>query len=77
MAVKSLDGRTVSERPFCYFKTYKNIFDEGELLKEGNMQILHVANSDKPVEFYNLDVIISVGYRVNSIKILGKKADKD
>lgn len=30
------------------------------------MQILHVANSDKPVEFYNLDVIISVGYRVKS-----------
>ncbi len=30
------------------------------------MQILHVANSDKPVEIYNLDVIISVGYRVKS-----------
>ena len=30
------------------------------------MQILHIANSDKPVEFYNLDVIISVGYRVKS-----------
>ncbi|MFN8769973.1 MAG: RhuM family protein [Neisseriaceae bacterium] len=30
------------------------------------MQFLHVANSDKPVTFYNLDVILSVGYRVNS-----------
>lgn len=30
------------------------------------MQILHIANSDKPVEFYNLDVIISIGYRVKS-----------
>jgi hypothetical protein len=27
---------------------------------------MHIANSDKPVAFYNLDLIISVGYRVNS-----------
>ena len=27
---------------------------------------LHIANSDKPVKFYNLNVIISVGYRVKS-----------
>lgn len=30
------------------------------------MQILHISGSDKPVKFYNLDVIISVGYRVKS-----------
>ena len=30
------------------------------------MQFLHIANSDKPVAFYNLDVIISVGYRIKS-----------
>jgi hypothetical protein len=30
------------------------------------LQKMHIANSDKPVEFYNLDVIISVGYRVKS-----------
>ena len=30
------------------------------------MQKIHIANSDKPVAFYNLDVIISVGYRVKS-----------
>ena len=47
-------------------KHIKNVFEEGELEKEGNVQILHIANSDKPVEFYNLDVIISVGYRVKS-----------
>ncbi len=47
-------------------KHIKNIFEEGELFREGNVQILHIANSDKPVEFYNLDVIISVGYRVKS-----------
>ena len=44
----------------------KNIFKEGELDKESSMQKMHSANSDKPVEFYNLDAILSVGYRVNS-----------
>ena len=47
-------------------KHIKKVFEEGELPRESNVQILHIANSDKPVEFYNLDVIISVGYRVNS-----------
>ena len=42
----------------------RNIFKEGELAKESNMQKMHIAGSDKPVAFYNLDVIISVGYRV-------------
>ena len=41
-----------------------NIFKEGELDKKTNVQKLHIPNSDKPVTFYNLDVIISVGYRV-------------
>ncbi|WP_348944396.1 RhuM family protein [Chitinibacter sp. FCG-7] len=45
-----------------------NIFKEGELDKESSMQKMHIANSDKPVEVYNLDVIISVGYRVKSIQ---------
>jgi len=43
-----------------------NIFKEGELDRESNMQKMHIANSDKPVDLYNLDVIISVGYRVKS-----------
>ena len=43
-----------------------NVFKEGELDAESSMHFLHIANSDKPVAFYNLDVIISVGYRVNS-----------
>ena len=42
-----------------------NSFDE-EVDKESNMHFLHIANSDKPVAFYSLDVIISVGYRVKS-----------
>lgn len=36
------------------------------MAKESNTQKMRVANSDKPVPFYNLDVIISVGYRVKS-----------
>lgn len=47
-------------------KHVKNIFEEKELDENSNVQILHIANSDKPVKFYNLDVIISVGYRVKS-----------
>ncbi|MDT8413577.1 MAG: virulence protein RhuM/Fic/DOC family protein [Vicingaceae bacterium] len=43
-----------------------NIFKEKELDKDSNMHFLHIANSDKPVACYNLDVIISVGYRVKS-----------
>lgn len=43
-----------------------NVFKEGELDKESNMHFLHIDSSDKPVAFYSLDVIISVGYRVKS-----------
>ena len=43
-----------------------NIFSEGELEEKSNVHFLHIANSDKPVKFYNLNVIISVGYRVKS-----------
>ena len=47
-------------------KHIANIFSEGELDEKSNVQFLHIANSDKPVKFYNLNVIISVGYRVKS-----------
>lgn len=49
-------------------KHINNVFDEHELEKESNVQILHIANSDRPVKLYNLDVIISVGYRVKSLR---------
>jgi len=49
-------------------KHIKNIFDSGELDEGGNVQKMHVAHSAKPVYYYNLDVIISVGYRVNSMQ---------
>jgi hypothetical protein len=43
-----------------------NVFKEGELSRENNVHFLHVNGVKKPVPFYNLDVIISVGYRVKS-----------
>ena len=43
-----------------------NVFKEKELGQKSNMQKMHIAKSDKPVVFYSLDMIISVGYRVNS-----------
>jgi len=45
-----------------------NALKEGEVDAESNVQILHIANSDKPVRFYDLDVVISVGYRVKSLQ---------
>lgn len=44
----------------------RNVFAEGELPVEGNMQKMHIASADKPTTLYSLDVIISVGYRVKS-----------
>lgn len=45
-----------------------NIFKEQELDESSNVHFLHIPNSDKPVKLYSLDVIISVGYRVKSIR---------
>ena len=39
-----------------------------EIDKESNKHFLHIANSDRPVAFYSLDVIISVGYRIKSLR---------
>lgn len=44
----------------------RNIFRENELDEKSNMHFLHITNIDRPVAFYSLDVIISVGYRVKS-----------
>ena len=46
----------------------KNIFAEEELDEKSNLHFLQIANSDKPVKYFSLDVIISVGYRVKSKK---------
>ena len=52
--------RTVITRHINY------IFKDGELEEKSNVQKMHIANSDKPVSLYSLDVIISIGYRVKS-----------
>lgn len=50
----------------------RNIYDEGELeriatvAKNATVQIEGARKVGRELEFYNLDVIISVGYRVNS-----------
>ena len=44
----------------------KSVFRTGELDEESNVQKMHIPHSDKPVSLYSLDVILSVGYRVNS-----------
>ncbi|GHT57990.1 DNA-binding protein [Bacteroidia bacterium] len=44
----------------------KNVFAEGELNEKSNLHFLQIANADRPVAFYSLNVIISVGYRVKS-----------
>ena len=43
-----------------------NVFKEAELDRENNVHFLHVNGVKKPVPYYTLDVIISVGYRVHS-----------
>lgn len=43
-----------------------NVLGEGEVDEKSNVQNLHIAGSDRPVKLYSLDLIISVGYRVNS-----------
>ena len=43
-----------------------NVFKENEVDENNNVHFLHVNNVKKPVPFYSLDVIISVGYRVKS-----------
>ena len=47
-------------------KHMNKIFNDGELDKENNTQKMRVVGVKQPVAYYNLDVIISVGYRVNS-----------
>jgi len=47
-------------------KHIKAIFKDGEVEEKSNVQKMHIANSDKPVDFYGLDIVLAVGYRANS-----------
>ncbi len=49
-------------------KHISNIFEDDELQEKSNVQKMHFTSSDKPTNIYNLNVILAVGYRVNSQK---------
>ncbi len=51
-------------------KHIKNILKDEELNEKSNVQKMHIANSDKPVAIYSLDIILSVGYRTNSTRAI-------
>lgn len=54
-------------------KHVKNIFDTGELARDSTVSILETVQSEgtrkifRKMEYYNLDLILSIGYRVNSV----------
>lgn len=47
-------------------KHIRNIFRDEEVEEESNVQKMHIPNSDRPVSFYNLDIVLAVGYRANT-----------
>ncbi len=59
-------GELFSRERSVITKHIRNVFSEEELDEKSNVQNMHIAHSDKPITLYNLDVIISVGYRVKS-----------
>ncbi len=62
-----VDVRTINEH-------LKNIYDQGELGREATIRKFRIVQHEgkrevaRSVAFYNLDAIISVGYRVNSVR---------
>lgn len=58
----ALFGRDVS----VISRHIRNALSEGEIAEKSNLQKMQIANSDRPVAFYDLDVVISVGYRIKS-----------
>lgn len=62
-AIATLFGKDVSD----ISRHIRNVYKCGELSRESTLQKMQIAFSDRPVQYYNLDVIISVGYRVNSM----------
>jgi len=46
------------------------VLKDNEVDEKSNVQKMHIANSDKPVKFYSLDIVLAVGYRTNSSKAI-------
>lgn len=51
-------------------KHINKILKSKEVSEKSNVQKMHIANSDKPVAFYSLGLILAVGYRTNSKKAI-------
>ncbi|MBI2577458.1 MAG: virulence RhuM family protein [Candidatus Wildermuthbacteria bacterium] len=51
-------------------KHIRNILKAKEINEKSNVQKMHIPNSDKPVAFYSLDMILAVGYRANSARAI-------
>ncbi len=47
-----------------------NVLRSAEVEEKSNVQKMHIPNSDKPVAFYSLDIILAVGYRANSARAI-------
>jgi hypothetical protein len=47
-----------------------NVLKSKEVNEKSNVQKMHIGNSDKPVAFYSLDIVLAVGYRANSAKAM-------
>ncbi len=60
--MSELFGRSVSS----ISRHISNAINEGEISEKSNLQKVQISSSDKPITLYDLDVIISVGYRVKS-----------
>ncbi len=66
-------GQLFNVQKAAISKHVKNIFKTGELNKKSTVSILETVQSEgkrkisRKIEYYNLDLIISIGYRVNSI----------
>ena len=66
-ALFDVDVRTVNEH-------LKNVYEQGEVTPEATIRKFRIVQTEgkrevvRNVDFYNLDAIISVGYRVNSVR---------
>ena len=66
LAKQSAEGRTFSESSIRHQLPDQQCVYRGGLNEKSNVQKMHIANSDKPEEYFSLDVIISCGYLVKS-----------
>lgn len=74
MADSSSNSRTLLLSKANISEHLKHIFESGELEKEATVRKFRTVRNEgnrsvsRTLEFFNLDVIISVGYRVNTIR---------